>query len=210
MFRQPGCSFRNAIWNNDLRQMGRGCNSRRLHPDLGDSSDASISLRPRAFGLRHRCGPLTRTELSPSPRTRRQPQADLGTNWEQDWRYQPNATTMSLGQCGIVTALKTGFKYRCNVFPIPRVWQTYRTQNPVLVRGCGFKSHLRYSVAAARAMQLRESFRAGRRPAITAAQLFSDSARGATPRAMSANRAAPAETRALSVVSGGRQGATGA
>ena len=31
-----------------------------------------------------------------------------------------------------------------NVFPIPRVWQTYRTQNPVLATACGFKSHLRY------------------------------------------------------------------
>jgi len=37
------------------------------------------------------------------------------------------------------------FKYHRNVFPIPRVWQTYRTQNPVLARGCGFKSHLRHS-----------------------------------------------------------------
>ena len=33
--------------------------------------------------------------------------ADLGTNWEQDWRYQTNATTMSLAQGGIVRALKT-------------------------------------------------------------------------------------------------------
>ncbi len=30
------------------------------------------------------------------------------------------------------------------MFPIPRVWQTYRTQNPVLARGFGFKSHGRY------------------------------------------------------------------
>ena len=36
----------------------------------------------------------------------------------------------------------TGFKCRSNVFPIPRKWQTSRTQNPVLARGCGFKSHL--------------------------------------------------------------------
>ena len=36
------------------------------------------------------------------------------------------------------------FKYHCNVFPIPRIWQTSRTQNPVLARGCGFKSHLRF------------------------------------------------------------------
>ena len=32
------------------------------------------------------------------------------------------------------------FKYHRNVFPIPRVWQTYRTQNPVLVRVCGRRS----------------------------------------------------------------------
>jgi hypothetical protein len=31
-----------------------------------------------------------------------------------------------------------------NLFPTPRPWQTRRTQNPVLARGCGFKSHLRY------------------------------------------------------------------
>ncbi len=37
-------------------------------------------------------------------------------------------------------------KHHCNVFPIPRVWQSYRTQNPVLARGCGFKSHLRYLI----------------------------------------------------------------
>ncbi len=42
------------------------------------------------------------------------------------------------------------FKHRCNVFPIPRRWQTRRTQNPVLARGCGFKSHLRYSRLTAR------------------------------------------------------------
>ena len=37
------------------------------------------------------------------------------------------------------------FKHHRNVFPMPRRWQkqTYRTQNPVLARGCGFKSHLR-------------------------------------------------------------------
>ena len=34
-------------------------------------------------------------------------------------------------------------KYHRNVFPIPRLWQKSRTQNPVLARGCGFKSHLR-------------------------------------------------------------------
>jgi hypothetical protein len=33
--------------------------------------------------------------------------AELGTNWEQDWRHQTNATTMSLAQGGIVRALKT-------------------------------------------------------------------------------------------------------
>ena len=37
------------------------------------------------------------------------------------------------------------FKHHRNLFPMPRRWQTYRTQNPVLARGCGFKSHLRYS-----------------------------------------------------------------
>jgi hypothetical protein len=36
------------------------------------------------------------------------------------------------------------FKCHSNVFPIPRIWQKSRTQNPVLARGCGFKSHLRY------------------------------------------------------------------
>jgi hypothetical protein len=48
------------------------------------------------------------------------------------------------GQYRNCLAIKA-FKYHRNVFPIPRVWQTYRTQNPVLARGCGFKSHLRYS-----------------------------------------------------------------
>jgi hypothetical protein len=36
------------------------------------------------------------------------------------------------------------FHHHCNVFPIPQVWQTRRTQNPVPARGCGFKSHIRY------------------------------------------------------------------
>jgi hypothetical protein len=36
------------------------------------------------------------------------------------------------------------FKHHRNLFPMRRRWQTYRTQNPVLARGCGFKSHLRY------------------------------------------------------------------
>ena len=50
----------------------------------------------------------------------------------------------ALGKYRNCLAIKA-FKYHRNVFPIPRVWQTYRTQNPVLARGCGFKSHLRYS-----------------------------------------------------------------
>jgi hypothetical protein len=36
------------------------------------------------------------------------------------------------------------FKHHRNLFPMRRRWQTRRTQNPVLARGCGFKSHLRY------------------------------------------------------------------
>jgi len=36
------------------------------------------------------------------------------------------------------------YKHHRNLFPTPRLWQTRRTQNPVLARGCGFKSHLRY------------------------------------------------------------------
>ena len=38
------------------------------------------------------------------------------------------------------------FKHHRNLFPIRRRWQTRRTQNSVLARGCGFKSHLRYSI----------------------------------------------------------------
>jgi hypothetical protein len=48
------------------------------------------------------------------------------------------------GQYRNCPAIKA-FKYHRNVFPIPRVWQTYRTQNTVLARGCGFNSYLRYS-----------------------------------------------------------------
>ena len=33
--------------------------------------------------------------------------ANLGTKWEQYWRYQPNATTISEEQVSIVTGLKT-------------------------------------------------------------------------------------------------------
>jgi hypothetical protein len=33
-------------------------------------------------------------------------EADLGTKWEQDWQYQPNAATMYLRQGSIVTALQ--------------------------------------------------------------------------------------------------------
>ena len=33
--------------------------------------------------------------------------ADLGTKWEQDWQYQPNAATMYVRQGSIVTALKS-------------------------------------------------------------------------------------------------------
>ena len=36
------------------------------------------------------------------------------------------------------------FKHHRNLFPMPQLRQTFRTQNPVPVRGCGFKSHLRY------------------------------------------------------------------
>jgi hypothetical protein len=36
----------------------------------------------------------------------------------------------AFGQCRNSLAIKA-FKYYRNVFPIPRVWQTYRTQNPV-------------------------------------------------------------------------------
>ena len=39
----------------------------------------------------------------------------------------------ALGQYRNCPAIKA-FKYHRNVFPIPRVWQTYRTQNPVLKR----------------------------------------------------------------------------
>ena len=71
--------------------------------------------------------------------------ADLGTKWEQDWQYQPNAATMYVRLGSIVTALQSKpLSITATCFPIPRVWQTYRTQNPVPVRGCGFKSHLRY------------------------------------------------------------------
>ena len=49
------------------------------------------------------------------------------------------------GQYRNCLAIKA-FKYHRNVFPIPRVWQTHRTQNPVLARGCGFKSHVRYKI----------------------------------------------------------------
>jgi hypothetical protein len=31
--------------------------------------------------------------------------ADLGTKWEQDWQYQPNAATMYVRKGSIVTAL---------------------------------------------------------------------------------------------------------
>ncbi len=57
----------------------------------------------------------------------------MGTKWEQHWQYQPNAATMYVrqGQYRNCLAIKV-FKYHRNVFPIPRVWQTYRTQNPVL------------------------------------------------------------------------------
>ena len=34
---------------------------------------------------------------------------------------------------------------KSNISPMSGRWQTRRTQNPVLARGCGFKSHLRYS-----------------------------------------------------------------
>ena len=34
-------------------------------------------------------------------------QADLGTKWEQDWQYQPNAATMYVRQGSIVTALQS-------------------------------------------------------------------------------------------------------
>ncbi len=34
-------------------------------------------------------------------------EADLGTNWEQYWQYQPNATTMYVDQVSIVTVLKS-------------------------------------------------------------------------------------------------------
>ena len=33
--------------------------------------------------------------------------ADLGTKWEQDWQYQPNAATMYVRQGSIVTALQS-------------------------------------------------------------------------------------------------------
>ncbi len=36
------------------------------------------------------------------------------------------------------------FRHHRNLFPTRWRWQTHRTQNPVLARGCGFKSHLRY------------------------------------------------------------------
>jgi hypothetical protein len=38
------------------------------------------------------------------------------------------------------------FKHHRNVFPMPRIWQKYRTQNPVLARGFGCKSRLRYLI----------------------------------------------------------------
>ena len=42
------------------------------------------------------------------------------------------------------------FKHHRSVLPIPRNWQTYRTQNAVPARGCGFKPHLRHSTAGKR------------------------------------------------------------
>ena len=68
-----------------------------------------------------------------------------GTNWEQYWQRQPHATTMRNYQDGDVRALDsqtlsvTATCFRCH-----ELWQTHRTQNPVLARGRGFKSHLRY------------------------------------------------------------------
>jgi hypothetical protein len=34
-------------------------------------------------------------------------QADLGTKWEQDWQYQPNAAQMYVREGSIVTALQS-------------------------------------------------------------------------------------------------------
>ena len=34
-------------------------------------------------------------------------EAELGTKWEQDWQYQPNAATMYVRQGSIVTALQS-------------------------------------------------------------------------------------------------------
>ena len=61
--------------------------------------------------------------------------------WEQNGNRTGNISPMRLrctcvGQYRNCLAIKA-FKYHRNVFPIPRVWQTYRTQNPVLRRGVG-------------------------------------------------------------------------
>ena len=83
---------------------------------------AQLSV-PERYGQRGRIGNKMGTGLAIS--------AQCGYNVRASGQYR---------NCLAIKA----FKYHRNVFPIPRVWQTYRTQNPVRARGCGFKSHLRY------------------------------------------------------------------
>jgi hypothetical protein len=89
------------------------------------------------------------------------------------------------GQYRICFAIKA-LKYHRNVFPIPRVWQTYRTQNPVLASGCGFKSHIRYSPVGQRTKPTgcvnAPSF-SERTQSSSSAQQSSSSRRHATPSA---------------------------
>jgi len=75
------------------------------------------SLRTRTTELVRRCSSVTtsveeaKRPLAPSTRKpvvqRSAREAELGTKWEQDWQYQPNAAAMYVRQGSIVIALQS-------------------------------------------------------------------------------------------------------
>jgi len=121
-----------GVQKNDLRNPGRGCNSRLHSGPLVARRKCRNSLKldhPMQTGWRtaaalvHR--DLTRTlRLALWGHFGNKMGTGLATSAQCGYNVRAS------GQYRNCLAIKA-FKYHRNAFPIPRVWQTYRTQNPV-------------------------------------------------------------------------------
>jgi hypothetical protein len=95
--------YRNHNWDNALWKLGCGCNSRRpttmrTIPQT-DRYLCDRVLTGSAIAA-VRCADCAK---SPCPRATGS-EAELGTKWEQDWQYQPNAATIYVRWGNIITA----------------------------------------------------------------------------------------------------------